>query len=59
MCTCMGSSTPTKQLEEDFVAIYVFYGRLLAFTVEKLIHAGVEADCAAGGRGKFEVHEGN
>lgn len=40
-------------------AIYVLYGSLLAFSMEKLIHAGVEADCAASGRGKLEVHEDN
>lgn len=59
VCTHMDSSTRTEQLEEDVVSLYVLYGRLLACPVEKLIHAGVEADCAASGRGEFEVHEDN
>lgn len=42
-----------------FWAIYILYGRLFALEEEKLIHAGGEADCAASGRGKFEVHADN
>lgn len=60
VCVCMGSSLySTKQLKEDFVGYLYALWQALAFAVEKLIHAGVEADCAASGRGKIEVHEAN
>lgn len=52
-------STPTKQLKEDFVGYLYTLWQAVAFAVEKLIHAGVEADCAASGRRKIEVHEDN
>lgn len=44
---------PPSSLRKLFWAIYIFYGRLFALYEEKLIRAGVEADCAANGRGKF------
>jgi len=50
---------PPSSSGKIFWAIYVFYGRLFALYEEKLIHAGVEAGCAAKGRGKFWVREDN
>lgn len=59
VCVCMGSSTPTRQLKEDFVGYLYTLWQAVTFAVEKLIHAGVETDCAASGRGRFEVQEDN
>lgn len=59
ICLCVyawAALLPPSSSRKILWAIYILYGRLLAFEVEKLIHAGVEADCAASERGKFEVH---